>query len=99
MASTPAEDITTLSKEELERRANDALFSSYAFTAAGLLLSIPLARVVPKHLRYAPLVTLGITGSALDVRRGFNAAKPYEDRLRELKAAEEAQATSVTPRE
>jgi hypothetical protein len=88
MASPPA-DIKSLGKDKLERKANEALFSSYTFTAVGVLLSIPLARAVPKHLRFAPLVTLGVTGSLLDLRRGFVAAKPYEDRLLELKAAAE----------
>lgn len=96
MTQAAPERIDALDRATLERRIQEALYSSYWYAAAGCLVSLPLSRVVPPRLRYGPLAVLGVTGSLLDFAAGTRRAAPYRDRLLALEAEAAATASATT---
>ena len=82
--------IELMTKQELEQKLNQEIFSSYTYTIVGCAAAIPLARHVPPNLRFAPLLVLGAVGSLLDFQAGQKQAEPYKRRLDQLLAQEEA---------
>jgi hypothetical protein len=74
------------SEQELSEAVDQQLWSSYAWTAGALTLSIILAKfgVVPAQHRLRPLVGLGVLGAAADFYTGKRRAEPFRLRLEAL---------------
>ena len=77
------EDIRSLSEAQLQQRVSEGLLSSWAFTAVGVALAIPLSRYVKQ--KFLPLTVLGVAGTLLDYRRGKALAAPYLEELERRK--------------